>query len=300
MSVPFLQVDNISAHWGQQEALKSVSFLLSLGERMALLGPNGGGKSTLMLVLAGLHRLSGGQVLWDGKAGLTRSEVGMAFQVSSLDVRLSIRENLILHSRLQGMKAHLVAEQIKFLLKHLGLAAEIDKRVEELSGGQQRRSELAKALLHRPRLLLLDEPTAGLDPVARKDFWDLLNTLATKQLFSVITSTHLIDEAESCQWSAVLHSGRLTLLGTPQQLRGAMQQNILTLGFCSKSAVKKARPILEKFSGLPAQCDNEQLKVTPFSSKKLPELLKVLNQNDINYVQLAYPSLEEVIYFSNK
>ena len=308
--VPLLQLNNISAHWGQHVALLGVSLKLAAGERLALLGPNGGGKSTLLLVLAALHRHSGGQVLLDGEVAAPpsiRKQVGMAFQRSSLDDRLTIRENLFLHARLQGRTARAVRGRIQVLLSQLGIEAQAEVQVGKLSGGQHRRAELAKALLHHPRLLLLDEPTAGLDPAARKAFWHLLDTLHAESPFSVVVSTHLLDEAETCQQVAVLNQGRLTALGTPQQLRGAMQQHILSLKIVankqdpfsktSKTALQTAKKLLEEQMGCSVHIQAQDLKIAPFLPDRLHQLLQILNQASlkIDSLRLEHPFLEEAL-----
>ncbi|MEJ1161713.1 ABC transporter ATP-binding protein [Prosthecomicrobium sp. N25] len=208
--------------YGDRVAVDSIAFSMAEGEFFALLGPNGAGKSTLLNMLTTLVAPSRGEARVAGadirrEADRVRAALGIVFQDSSLDDRLTAAQNLRIHAALHGM-GRAGPEAVAAGLAWAGLEAVADQRVGRLSGGMRRRLELARALMHRPRLLILDEPTLGLDVQARRDLWSRIATLRDRGL-SVLMTTHFIQEAEACSRVGVIDGGRLVALGTPLELR---------------------------------------------------------------------------------
>ncbi|MDX1683044.1 MAG: ABC transporter ATP-binding protein, partial [Phycisphaeraceae bacterium] len=180
------------------QALDGVDLHVAPGQMLGLLGPNGCGKTTLMSALAGLLPPDRGEVRVFGTDPVTdplavRRHLGVVFQQPALDVQLSVIENLVCHGRLYGMTKSAISERANPLLATLGLENRTTSRVATLSGGQRRRVELARALLPSPRLLLMDEPTTGLDPRGREEFWQLLSQLRAESPLTILVSTHLMD-----------------------------------------------------------------------------------------------------------
>ena len=212
--------------------LKNLTFTLARGEKLALLGPNGSGKSTLLRILSTLLPLQQGEAFVLGhdlrRPGTAlRRALGVVFQQAALDRKLSIEENLRCQGALYGLSAKQRRERSQTLLGHFDLQKRRNERVEKLSGGLQRRVELAKALLHHPQLLLLDEPTSGLDPAVRRQFWDLLATLPHSE--TRIVATHLMDEAERCTQVALIDEGQLVALAPPETLKTRLGSGFLAL-----------------------------------------------------------------------
>ncbi|MFJ3485057.1 ATP-binding cassette domain-containing protein [Pseudomonas sp. NPDC090202] len=213
-----LQVDELSFAYGAREALRQVSFSLEAGRFAALLGPNGAGKSTLIALLTRLYDLQKGQIHIGG-CSLRQSprpalrQMGVVFQQSTLDLDLSVEQNLRYHAALHGLSRRDAGERVEQELARQDLAERRRERVRELNGGHRRRVEIARALLHRPRLLLLDEASVGLDPASRQALNRHVRSLCRDQGISVLWTTHLLDEVHSDDDLLILHQGRLVARG---------------------------------------------------------------------------------------
>ena len=219
-----IAVDGLTFCYGEHRALADVQFEVEAGGLFGLLGPNGGGKTTLFRVLSTLLPVQQGQVrLWDCDVGrepaAARKLIGVTFQSPSVDTRLTVFENLKHQSRLYGLSKTQWQPRISRLLEELGLSDRRDDRVDSLSGGQRRRVEIAKGLLHDPRILLLDEPSAGLDPGARIDLWHCLDALRRRANVTILLTTHLMEEADKCDRLGILDRGQLVVSGRPEALR---------------------------------------------------------------------------------
>jgi ABC-2 type transport system ATP-binding protein len=225
---PAVQVDGLTRDFGEVRALDAVSFSVRAGETFALLGPNGAGKSTAIRILVTLGTPTAGRAMVFGRdvvqdARAVRAMIGYLPQQLSAEGLLSGRENVWLFARLQGVPRKERTERIEDVLDLMGLTAAADRLVSTYSGGMVRRLELAQALVHHPKLLILDEPTVGLDPVARGDFWGRLKEIREKYGSTVLVTTHYLEEADAhADRVAFLHHGRLGALGTPQALRAQL------------------------------------------------------------------------------
>lgn len=220
--------------FGARVALDGVSLSVRKGEIFGLLGPNGGGKTTLFRVLSTLLAPSGGAARVCGydvstEAASVRRCLGVVFQSPSLDPQLTVEENLRYGGNLYGLRGPELEARMREAAGALRVADRLPDLVKTLSGGLQRRVEVAKSLLPRPRVLLLDEPSTGLDPVARVDLWESLRKLREDSGMTVVLTTHLMDEAERCDRVAILHRGKLVACDTPDALRATVGADVLKL-----------------------------------------------------------------------
>ncbi len=219
---PALVLDNIVKSYGPIRALDSVSLTASAGEFIALLGPNGAGKTTLFQLLSGLFvpdsgriEIMGHDMLADPVPALAK--LGIVFQQPTLDLELSVTGNLLFHAGLHGIPRAVAKQRISEELARLGLAERAHDKAAQLSGGNRRRVELARALLHQPRVLLMDEPTVGLDPASRSDLLAFMLKLRAERSVGVLWATHLCDEVPKADRVVVLHRGKILADSTPAQ-----------------------------------------------------------------------------------
>ncbi|HET9708589.1 MAG TPA: ABC transporter ATP-binding protein [Gemmatimonadales bacterium] len=219
-----IEARGLGKDFGPVRALDSLDLDVAAGEFFALLGPNGAGKTTAIHLLAtllhptrGSARVLGHDLVRDGLA--VRRGIGLVFQEPTLDRDLSIVENLRFAARLWDLPARVAEPRINGLLDQFGLAPRRDVPVRSLSGGQRRAADIARGLLAEPRVLFFDEPTAGLDPQARRALWDSIHRLRTERSVTVVLTTHYVEEAEPCDRVALLDHGRLSALGTPAELK---------------------------------------------------------------------------------
>ncbi|WP_407519960.1 ABC transporter ATP-binding protein [Methylobacterium oryzisoli] len=222
---PALQVERVSHRFGSRAALDDVSLAVPRGQFVALLGPNGAGKTTLFSVVTRLYANQDGTVAIFGHA-LSRepsralARLGVVFQARTLDTDLTVRQNLLYHAALHGIARRAADARIAALLGRVGLLERRDDKIRTLSGGQSRRIEIARALIHAPDLLLLDEPTVGLDLEARADIVAIVRALVREEGLSVLWATHIFDEVEPQDRVVVLHKGRVVARG----LAGALSE----------------------------------------------------------------------------
>lgn len=221
-TLPILSVRDLSHSYGNTEVLHHLDLSVSQGEIFALLGPNGGGKTTLFRILSTLIPPQSGSVSLAGHDLSTdparaRNAIGVLFQHPALDKKLRVVENLRCHGHLYGLRGKTLESRIEKCASAVGLSDRLFDPVEKLSGGMQRRTEIAKAILPAPQILLLDEPSSGLDPSARIACWDIFSQLKT-QCITIILTTHLMDEAEKADRVAILHHGSLVASGSPSAL----------------------------------------------------------------------------------
>lgn len=279
-----------------RQALKDLSFSVQEGELFGMLGPNGGGKSTTFHILSTYFPPTSGQALVFGKdigkeSNAVRRRLGVVFQSPGLDPKLSVRENLTHQGHLYGLSGRRLQDRITEVLTRLDLVKRENDYVDTLSGGLKRRAEIAKGLLHQPRLLLLDEPSTGLDPNSRRDLWDYLKELQTKEKMTILVTTHLMEEAEKCDRVAILNEGQLVGYGTPAALKAEIGGDVISLE--SANPEKLVQAIQAKYPSritrLGATLRIEQTKGHEF----IPTLVSDF-PGQISSITLSKPTLEDV------
>ena len=291
-----LKVENLSHTYGTRRALESVSFTVASGEVFCLLGPNGSGKTTLFRILSTLLRPTSGRVLILGhelatEAKAIRELLGVVFQHPGLDAKLTVRENLRHQGHLYGLAGKPLRNRIAELLGRFGVADRINERVEVLSGGLQRRVEIAKAILHSPRVLLLDEPSSGLDVSARRQLRDVLKTLAATENILVLLTTHLLDEAEACTRIGILDVGRLVALGNPEELKTLIGGDVVYIESASRETLYPA--IVQQFGVSPVLTDSH-LRVECERGHEFAKDVVTAFPDEIQAVRFGKPTLEDV------
>lgn len=293
---PAIEVDRLSFRYGERTALDGASFVVEPGATFGLLGPNGGGKttlfrilSTLLLPASGAARIFGLDVAAEPQA--VRRRIGIVFQAASLDKKLTAMENLIHQGHLYGLHGSGLRQRAREALERVGLADRARDRVETFSGGQQRRVELAKGLLHGPDLLLLDEPSTGLDPGGRIDLWSYLSHLRDSQRVTVLVTTHLLEEAERCDRLAILDRGKLVAEGAPEQLKKRIGGDVIVLGARDPEALR--RQVEERFR-LPATTVNGTVRIERERGHEFIAQLVEAFPGQIDSVSVSKPTLEDV------
>src|SRR3954468_7121071 len=239
-----ISVEGIVHRYGDRTALDGVSFAVEESQIFGLLGPNGSGKTTLFRILSTLISPSGGDAHICGwtvtaNAREVRKHIGVVFQEKSVDVKLSAAENLMHQGHLYGLRGAALKARIAQMLDRVGLSDRAKDKVETFSGGMLRRVEIAKGLMHRPAVLLLDEPTTGLDPGARIDLWQYLRILRDEEGIAVLVTTHLMEEAERCDRLAILAQGKVVGLGTPAELKNAIGGDVIVFDVADPEAMKQ-------------------------------------------------------------
>ncbi len=289
--------------YGERTALQSVSFAVRPGEVFGVLGPNGGGKSTLFRLLSTLWVPQRGRIqILGSEVSAQREDVrrqlGVVFQSPGLDRRLTVAENLRHQGHLYGLHGARLRQRIEALLQQFGLGDRSRDRVETLSGGLQRRVELAKCLLHEPQVLILDEPSTGLDPGARLELWKSLETIRRERGVTVLLTSHILEEAERCDRVAILDRGRLVTIGTPLELKSAVGDDVITIG--AHDAAGLASAIAARFPLEPRVVDSSVRIERGGDATLLPQLAAAF-PGEILALTLAKPTFEDVfIHFTGR
>jgi ABC-2 type transport system ATP-binding protein len=243
---PALDIADVSHRFGARQALSHVSLRVDRGAFTALLGPNGAGKTTLFSIVTRLYNNREGQVRLFGRdlqrePSAALAEMGVVFQKPTLDSDLSVRQNLAYHAALHGMSGKAVRARIELLLHRAGLADRAKDKVRTLSGGQSRRVEIARALVHGPRLLLLDEATVGLDLASRADIVRIVRESVRDDGLSVLWATHIFDEIEASDAVYVLHKGKIIAQGRSEEISAAA--NGATLADAFRALTEETSPL---------------------------------------------------------
>ncbi|MGA9190125.1 MAG: ATP-binding cassette domain-containing protein [Anaerolineales bacterium] len=297
-----IQVEDLTRKYGDTTAVDGINFNVESGEIFGFLGPNGAGKTTTIHMLTTLLRPTSGKAIIDGhdiqrdRRGVRRN-IGLVFQEPSLDEQLTARENLRFHAMLYGMPAATFAERSQSLLGLVELEARADALVETFSGGMKRRLEVARGLLHAPKVLFLDEPTLGLDPQTRRLIWDYLRQLRDTEGITVFMTTHYMDEAEGCDRVAVIDMGQIVAIDDPRSLKNLVGGDVVSIETPhASSAVERlgAMDSLEPRMGP----DGEVIVEVPQAETVLASLMAELNAEpnpiDVRSVSLRRPTLEDV------
>jgi ABC-2 type transport system ATP-binding protein len=295
-----LKIEGLSHSYGQRRALDALTLAVEAGEIFALLGPNGSGKTTLFRVLSTIIPPQSGTVTFDFAGAVmmlpadrdaVRGQISVLFQSPSLDKQLTAEENLRHHGHLYGLSGAALTQRVGEVLTRFGLGDRRRDYVLALSGGMKRRVELAKALLTRPRLLLLDEPSTGLDPAARLDLFAALEEARRGDGVTVLLTTHLMDEADKADRLAILDQGKLIAVDTPAALKGRVGGDVLTLTSPDPQALQSA--LREKLS-LHAERLNGTLRLElPRAHERIPQIVETL-PGLIDSVSVGKPTLEDV------
>jgi ABC-2 type transport system ATP-binding protein len=277
-------------------ALNGVSFDVRPAELFGLLGPNGSGKTTLFRILSTLMVPSSGTATIVGldavrEPGALRRHIGVVFQAQSVDPKLTAYENLWHQGHLYGLRGQELKKRIEEILTRVGLLDRASDRVETFSGGMQRRIELAKGLLHHPEVLLLDEPTTGLDPGARRDLWQYLQILRDQEHVSVIVTTHLMEEAERCDRLAILNEGNLVALGTPEELTREIGGDVILLE--ARDPQSLADRIRNKFHVDASVMDTHVRLEIEGGHRFVPDVVEAF-PGEIQSLSVSKPTLEDV------
>jgi ABC-2 type transport system ATP-binding protein len=291
-----ISVRDVVHRYGDRAALNGVSFDVRRAELFGLLGPNGSGKttlfrilSTLMIPVGGRAEIMGFDVARDPN-GLRR-QIGVVFQAQSIDVKLTAAENLWHQGHLYGLHGASLKSRIAEMLGRVGLADRANEKAETFSGGMQRRLELAKGLLHHPSVLLLDEPTTGLDPGARRDLWQYLAILRDEERVTVIVTTHLMEEAERCDRLAILNQGKVVALGTPDDLKHEIGGDVILLD--AKNPDSLAERIRVRFN-LDAQVLHGQVRIERENGHRFITDVVEAFPGEIESISVSKPTLEDV------
>jgi len=292
-----ISIQNLVHRYENRTALNGVSFDVHGAELFGLLGPNGSGKTTLFRILSTLMVPAAGRALVMGcdaarDANSLRRQIGVVFQAQSVDPKLTAYENLWHQGHLYGLRGSALKRRVEEILDRVGLAGRAKELVETFSGGMQRRIELGKGLLHHPAVLLLDEPTTGLDPGARRDLWQYLKILRDEEKVSVLVTTHLMEEAERCDRLAILNEGNLVALGTPEEMKSEIGGDVVMLD-AAHDAEELARLIRARFS-LDAVVMEQQVRIEIEGGHRFVTDVVEAFPGEIQAISVSKPALEDV------
>jgi ABC-2 type transport system ATP-binding protein len=294
-----VRVDQLSKSFGDFEAVRGISFDVHAGETFGFLGPNGAGKSTTISMLCTLARPTGGDAWVAGRHVVTqrdavRRRIGLVFQDPTLDDLLTAEENLRFHAVLYGVPPAEVRPRIDAVLDLVGLADRRTDLVRTFSGGMKRRLEIARGLLHSPRVLFLDEPTVGLDPQTRSHIWQYVTRLKAEQDITLFLTTHYMDEAEYCDRIAIIDNGTIVALDTPANLKASVGADTVIISTTDDETA--ARQLRERL-GADAKATGEGLRVLVADGEAfVPRLFGGTIDPSVHTVTVHRPSLDDVFF----
>lgn len=248
---PIIQIEHLYKTFGTVKAVQDLSFQVRKGELFAFLGVNGAGKSTTISILCGQLKKDAGTVVIDGsdldhQVDAIKKELGVVFQNSVLDMALSVYDNLQCRAALYGITGKAFKKRLEELTALLDFQDLLKRPVGKLSGGQRRRIDIARALLHKPQILILDEPTTGLDPQTRHSLWEVITQLRQDEKMTVFLTTHYMEEAVDADYVIILNQGQIAAEGTPLQLKNAYTGDFITLYGVSEETVQQFGKPYEK------------------------------------------------------
>jgi len=295
-TAPIVEVHELSKRFGTLDAVKAVSFGVAPGEIFGFLGPNGAGKTTTINMLCTLVTPTSGTARVNGfdvtrQRSDVRRSIGLVFQSTTLDEYLSAEQNLRFHAYAYALPADVRERRISELLQMVELADRRTGSVRLYSGGMKRRLEIARGLLHHPRVLFLDEPTLGLDPQTRRKIWDHLLALREREGVTIFFTTHYMDEAENCDRIAVIDHGKIVGLDTPDGLKHDVGGDVITLQ--ADDTAGAAAEIQERYGISPTVAGDAISLQVARGEEFLPDLIRTLSRR-IRSVGLRRPTLEDV------
>ena len=293
---PAIEVADLTFSYGDRQALSAIQFAIERREIFGFLGPNGGGKSTLFRLLSTLVPIQSGsaRILGCDLRGATqalRRKIGVVFQSPSLDGKLTVAENLAIHGNLYEMRGAPLRKRTRAMLERLDVGDRAGELAETLSGGLRRRVELAKALLHEPELLLLDEPSTGLDPAARREFFNLLARLRETASVTIVLTTHYMEEAERCDRIGILDQGTLVAIAPPGELKRQVGGDVMVIRAAAPEAL--AKKIARQFQVDAALVDGTIRIERPRGHELVARLADAFG-GEIESVTFGRPTLEDV------
>jgi ABC-2 type transport system ATP-binding protein len=293
---PVIAAVNLDKRYGDLEAVKSVNFSVEPGETYGFLGPNGAGKSTTISMLCTLVRPTSGTATVAGydvvnQRTEVRRQIGLVFQDTTLDDYLTAAENLRFHAELYRVPKAELDTRLKQVMDMVGLWERRGSIVKTFSGGMKRRLEIARGLLHSPRVLFLDEPTVGLDPQTRSHIWSYINELKRRESITMFLTTHYMDEAEHCDRIAIMDNGEIVVIDTPEALKQSVGRDRVSI---STSDDEAAMPLLaERFDLEPTISEGEITFFVEHGEQFVPRLFADPDLT-INSVHVARPTLDDV------
>ena len=296
MSEPVVQVSDLVKRYGEVEAVRGIGFEVQPGETFGFLGPNGAGKSTTIKILctladptSGTARVAGHDVVKERDT--VRRNIGLVFQDTTLDNYLTGEQNLRFHADLYGVPRAQLAPRMRQVLDMVNLWDRRTTVVGTYSGGMKRRLEIARGLLHAPRVLFLDEPTVGLDPQTRSSIWEYINDLKRREDITIFLTTHYMDEAENCDRIAIIDRGQIVALDTPEALKASVGKDRVQISTADDPAAIKE---LKEHFGIDAAVHEHLVTFNVESGEQfVPRLFAELTQQ-IRSVSVARPSLDDV------
>ncbi len=291
-----ITVQNLSKHFKSLKAVDDISFSVEEGEVFGFLGPNGAGKTTTINILctllspsAGSARIAGHDCAQDPDE--VRAAIGLIFQDTTLDAGLTAYENLKFHAYLYNLDRKLTERRIDEMLSVVELEGRKHDLIKNFSGGMKRRLEIARGLLHYPRVLFLDEPTIGLDPQTRNTIWDFINMLRKKEKITVFMTTHYMEEAENCDRIAIMDHGRIIALDTPARLKEMVHGDIVTLVTADNALAAEE---VQRLFNMKTWTENGNLCIEAEKGDELiPRLIHGLSVKTLS-VALKKPTLNDV------
>ncbi len=291
-----IKVEDLVKRYNGTEAVRGVSFEVAEGETFSFLGPNGAGKTTTINILCTLLGFDSGSAIVNGydckrDAHMVRSSIGLVFQEVTLDNELTAYENLKFHCYMYNMEKRLAEERIDEILNVVGLSERRNDVVKKFSGGMKRRLEIARGLLHRPKVLFLDEPTLGLDPQTRSHVWEFIQKLKKSEGNTVFVTTHYMDEAEVSDRIAIIDRGKIIAFGSPDELKRGLKGDTIYLKTADDASA--AGEIEVKFGVKPRRIEGGLALMVESGEKFIPRLFERLDIGIVS-VNLKRPSLEDV------
>lgn len=294
---------HLTKRYGTVEAVADVSFSMAEGKVLCLLGPNGAGKSTTVRMLATLTRADGGSALVAGydvrtQPRLVRAAIGYVAQSAGTDAYLTGRENLLVQAAAHRLRRSEARRRASELLDLIGLAHAADRIVRTYSGGMQRRLEIAMGMVHNPRLLFLDEPTAGLDPEARATMWDELTGLARHQRLSILLTTHYLEEADRlADRIVIINHGKVVVEGTPEAIKARLAGDSVTIELTGSPSAEAVMAVASRFGARTVNLEGALLRAhVEQGNQALPAMLSRLEAAgfQIESASVARPTLDDV------
>lgn len=302
-------IKKLSKKYSNISALNNLSLNVKENEIFGLLGPNGAGKTTLINILSTLLKSSEGKAFVNGfnvknNSSKVRESIGTVFQETILDLELTATENLEFHGRLYKMPKNTIKKKVAEMLDLVGLSECKDRKVSTFSGGMKRRLEIARGLLHNPKVLFLDEPTLGLDPQTRRHIWDYISNLKKKEKITILLTTHYMEEADYlCDRVAIIDNGKIITLGKPEKLKSTLEGDMVNIklkrvdnkiidGLKKIKSVKEIKTSMNTISLITKRPESKIIKFI--------DIIKSLN-GEINEISVHKPTLEDVfLHYTGK